>query len=486
MKIYSNNKLVVLALSVVVLLSSCRENEFGTVDLSDYDPTPNTEIVFQHPCALYTQSDFSRVRKALEDGTAPAPVKQEFEALKKNVYTNAPYGEVTHAHKQLVRGTNAYGKTASELKGWSVLVEEKQTCDDASRDATAAYQFGILWQLTGDVEYAKKGVKILDAWASTCEEVHLYDPNGYLTAGAQGFTFALAGELLRTYTGWSESKFTEYKNWMKDVIAPANAGMLKHDGDKNEWKHSWSNWDLVNMCSYLQIGILCEDSHMVNYITEYFLNNGRGNGMIDNLVLAEHTDPLGTGELIAQNQESGRDQGHAMMSAVVAAQLAQAAWALHESNPNVEELDFYSAKDYKLLKMFEYVALTNLTDGTTFIKPSGSGGYSQAGSFIISETMINNYAWTTVGPWCTGPASHEASTPDTQFANDASRGSIRPGWETIYQHYRKFPATGTGTTYVKKFADKLRPEGGTGDPRYGSNSGAFDQIGWGTLMMYQE
>lgn len=469
---------------LMAVQTSCQDNPYGTVDLSDYDPTPQVDLNFQHPCALYTKAEFERVRASIADGSAPQVVKDELQALKNNAYTNGQYGETVHAHTQIVRGTNAVGKDASQLKGYSVLDEQKETYMDAARDAAAAYQFGLLWQITRDENYAKKGIKILNEWAATCREVHLYDPNGLLAAGCQGFTFALAAEELRDYTGWSESKFTEFKNWMLNVFAPANMEMLKHDGDKNEWKHTWSNWDLVNMCSYLQIGILCDDSKMVSYIIDYFLKSGRGNGMIDNLVLAEHQDPLGTGELIAQNQESGRDQGHAMMSAMVSGQLAQAAWALYQSNPTVTQLDFYSANDYKLLKMFEYVALTNLTDGTTLTQQNGS--YKQAGSFIISETMINSNAWTTVGPWCTGPASHEASTPDTQFANDAGRGSVRPGWEAIYQHYKNIPVGVTGTTYVKKFADKLRPEGGSGDPRYGGNSGAFDQIGWGTLMTYTE
>ena len=36
-------------------------------------------------------------------------------------------------------------------------------------------------------------------------------------------------------------------------------------------------------------------------------------------------------------------------------------------------------------------------------------------------------------------------------------------------------------------ADKIRPEGGSGEGlnRYGDNSGAFDQLGWCTLMLYQ-
>ena len=46
----------------------------------------------------------------------------------------------------------------------------------------------------------------------------------------------------------------------------------------------------------------------------------------------------------------------------------------------------------------------------------------------------------------------------------------------------------SGFTYVKQFADKLRPECGAGEAqnRYGTNSGAFDQLGWGTLMLYTE
>jgi len=33
----------------------------------------------------------------------------------------------------------------------------------------------------------------------------------------------------------------------------------------------------------------------------------------------------------------------------------------------------------------------------------------------------------------------------------------------------------------------MRPEAGAdGSSRYGTNSGAFDQLGWGTLMLYRE
>ena len=75
----------------------------------------------------------------------------------------------------------------------------------------------------------------------------------------------------------------------------------------------------------------------------------------------------------------------------------------------------------------------------------------------------------------------------TVVADDAGRGAFRPGWEIYYMHYAKIKKLGSGYTYAKKFADKIRPEGGVdGNSRYGTNSGAFDQLGWGTLMMYRE
>lgn len=97
----------------------------------------------------------------------------------------------------------------------------------------------------------------------------------------------------------------------------------KHGGQCGD--HYWSNWDLVSLSSYLAIGILTEKDDMVNYVVNYFYN-GVGNGYIGKLIRGTFTDPLGSGEGIAQNQESGRDQGHAMMTVAVAANLCQMAY----------------------------------------------------------------------------------------------------------------------------------------------------------------
>ena len=446
----------------VATATSCQENENGTIDLSGYIPEPEVKLVYNHPCALYSANDFVRVKAAIANGTLNAMQQEEFNFLKTNRYTTGDYGVVTHAHTQIVRGDPKGTKEGVENYG------------DAMKDAAAAHQFGLLWQLTGDTQYAEKGIKILKAWVSTCKEVTANDNNYYLAAGAQGFTFALAGEELRNYSGWSESEFTEFKNWMLNVFADKNYKFLMLHGSSNcgSPKHYMSNWDLVNLCSYLQIGILTEDDEIVKFVTNYFTKTGDGLGALPNIVqyTYDFTTPEGV-EKIAQAQESGRDQGHATMAVVVAAHLAQAAWALYEDNPDYTDLDYFSSNDQALLHMAEYNAMANLKTGTH----ADISGTQQGGEWLYSLTQI---PFTTAGPWCSNP-SHEAGKQQTKFGEEA-RGNLRPGYEIFYKHYK------TSNYFIKKYAEVQRPEHGSGDDRYTQNSGGFDQIGWGTLMLYQE
>lgn len=459
----TKNIIIALGLAAFTLLpSSCRENEFGTVDLTMPEDTPNVngEYTFNHPCAMYSQADYDRVKTSLENGTAPAEVKQEFEALKNSRYSMLNYE--AEPQTEIVRG-DATGTTAG-----------KENYAYAMRDAAAAYQTAMLWKLTANEAYAKKSVEIMDAWAAKCQRITANDANQYLAAGCQGYTFANAAEIMQTYSGWSESKKTEFKNWMVNVFATKNKTFLDtHTGSHVCDDHYWSNWDLVNMCSYLSIGILTENSEMVNYAINYFYS-GKGNGCINKLIQSYFEDPLGTGEEIAQNQESGRDQGHAMMSGMVSANFAQMAYTLYTFNTGVTGLDLFSAKDNALLKMGEYLALSNLRNGTD--------NKNANGQWLIAASAIpfNTYNYCTN---CVCGGGHSAV--QTQVADDSGRGSVRPGWEIYYNHYKRIMGLSSGYKYVQQMASKIRPECGVGDDRYGHNSGAFDQLGWGTLMLYQ-
>ncbi len=449
-----------------VVQTSCRENKFGVVDLTlpdggeIYTPVA-AQYTYNHPCAMFNQADFDRVKASLDNNTAPQAVKAEFELLKNSAYVSFTYAP--NPTEWIVRGDPAGTGVASENYA------------NAMRDAAAAYQMALLWKLTGDARYADASVRVMNAWATICKGITSNDANQMLAAGAQGYTFANAAEIMRTYEGWAERDLALFKEWMVDKFARKNKEFIDNHGNQCD-DHYWSNWDLVNMCSYMAIGILTEDNDMVNFIVNYFYN-GVGNGCIKKMVQGTFPDPLGTGEEIGQNQESGRDQGHAMMSVAVAGNLCQMAYTLYQGNQSVPELDFFAANDNEIMKMGEYTALFNLRDGADQLNTTG-------GWLLTPDRMpFNEYVYC-IG--CSCPNQNHGTT-HTAVANDEGRGKLRPGWEIYYNHYAKVKKLTNGYKYAKQAADKMRPEGGAdGNSRYGTNSGAFDQLGWGTLMLYRD
>lgn len=458
------------AVLLMVLLSSCRENAFGTVDLTLPEEPETTPYVYNHPSLMYSQADFDRVKQMLDEGTAPAPVKQEFENLKNNKYTQLSY--IPNPQELIVRG---------DPTGTGV---DYQNYTHAMRDAAAAYQMALLWKLTANEDYAKKSIEIMNGWADVCKKITSNDADHVLAAGCQGYTFANAAEIMRDYRGWNSGDFQDFKQWMLDVFAPVNKKFLDHQDSNNCAEHYWSNWDLVNMCSYFAIGVLAENDEMVNYVVDYFYN-GVGNGCITKLIRGTHTDPLGTGETICQNQESGRDQGHAQMSTAVTGSLCQMAYTLFVQNPSDTRLDFYAANDNAILAMAEYVALCNLRNGTDSANKSGSWLVSITNMPFTPFDYCMDCSCKGAGDKNLGGGRHGFHM--ATFADDEGRGQIRPVWETILMHYSKVKKLSSGYKYLSAFAEKLRPEGGAGDvDRYGDNSGAFDQLGWSTLMMYRE
>ena len=129
--------------------------------------------------------------------------------------------------------------------------------------------------------------------------------------------------------------------------------------------------------------------------------------------------------------------------------------------------DLFAYQDNKVLAMAEYTAKYNLwkdfddrssTSNEKFV-------YSKEG---FPYSFYENCSWQ-----CPALSSKEE--------NDKSRGEIRPCWALIYYHYK---TNGIEAYYTKKFMDGMGVEGGGG--HYGSTSGGFDQLGFGTLMYTKE
>ncbi len=296
-----------------------------------------------------------------------------------------------------------------------------------ANDCAAAYQCALRYRISGDMAYAEKAIQIMNRWVETFIEF-TGDSNMKLRAGLYGYQFAAAAELMRGYSGWSSTDFNNFKDMMLNKFyIPHNRDFLdRHNGTC--FDHYWANWDLANMTSCLAIAILCDDQDKFDHAIEYF-KSGIGTGQIDRLVNNLYDgDPV-----LGQCQESGRDQGHATLCISLIGAFCQIAYNQGQ--------DMFAYKNNKVLALCEYTAKYNL------------------GLSVPFTTYTN----------CENNTMTEISSE--------GRGTARPSWELIYNHYVNIK--GLHAPYSQQWASDVRPEGGGGD--YGSTSGSFDQLGFGTL-----
>lgn len=296
------------------------------------------------------------------------------------------------------------------------------------RDSAAAYQLAVRWKISGDVAYANAAVKVLDAWSGALTDV-IGTSDKYLASGIYGYELANAAEIMRTYPGWK--KLPQFQGMMLRVFYPMNhAFITQHNGYGDAGLHYWANWDLVNVASMMAIGILTDRHDLYEESLNYVLH-GKGNGAFDHAMWKVYPG-AGKDVGLAQVQESGRDQGHSTLDIAVIGVICQMAWNQGD--------DLFSYEQNLALKASEYVAKYNL---------------------------FEDVPWT---PYTTSDGSIQ-----TQISS-ASRGSTRPIWTLIYNHYAGIKHM--DAPYTKKMMDNFGPEAGA----YGANSGGFDQLGYGSLL----
>lgn len=291
-------------------------------------------------------------------------------------------------------------------------------------DAAAAYALALRWKISGDAAYAAKAVEVLNAWSSTLTEVD-GTSDRFLAAGIYGYEMANAAEIMRGYSGWSGDDFKRFQTMMLTIFYPMNYDFLvRHNGAKVD--HYWANWDLSNLASILAIGVLTDRADIYKEAIDY-LYNGAGNGALNKTFWKVYDGGL------AQVQESGRDQGHTTLDIALVGAICQMAWSQGD--------DLYGYDNNLVLAGAEYAAKYNLGYDVPFTTYKNSD---------VTQTVIS----------------------------EADRGTERPIWEMLYNHY--VVLKGLDAPNVSAFASKLRPEGGGGD--FGPNSGGYDQLGYGTLL----
>jgi hypothetical protein len=380
-----------------------------------YIDTLPGSVALKHPGGLNVTEDFDRIKTAI--ATGKGEIWDGWNKLIANSHAD-PTKNAPQAVEKLIRG----GKSREE--------PEADNYSKAFNDVAAAYQLALRWKISGDVASANRSIQILNAWASTCKQLS-GDPNVFLAAGFYGYQFALAGELMRDYSGWAPEDFKAFQNWMLTVFYPKNHSFLTtHNGACID--HYWANWDLGNIASVMAIGILTDNRTLYNEAVNYFQRGG-GNGNIRKAIYYVHKD-----QGLAQLQESGRDQGHATLVMAMLGTICEMAW--HQGD------DFYGFGDNLVLKASEFNTKYNIAN---------------------EDVPWKEYAYKD----CDTTIMH------TQISQE-ERGDVRPIYSIIYNHYVK--RKGLKAPYTLIGVNRAYPEGGGGD--YGPNSGGFDQLGFGTLL----
>lgn len=263
--------------------------------LSDtLDPRASHNFRFKHPGALHTARDILRVKKHVKHQDEPwLTAWNHLQSSKHAQSTWTPTPKTV-----LVRGVND---------------RLSQNYPAAYRDAHSAYQLSLRWLISGNTSYADTAVTILNAWASTLEAI---DGNEdlYLAAGLYGYQFANAAELLRSYSGWSKANQTAFSTMLNDIFAPLNHDFLEDHNGKPDFYYA--NWDLCNIASLMAIGIFSDNKTMYQYAVDYF-KHGPTSGVVANGALpffsiANFTEE-GSGKILMQGQEAGRDQAHSLL-----------------------------------------------------------------------------------------------------------------------------------------------------------------------------
>lgn len=304
------------------------------------------------------------------------------------------------------------------------------------RDVAVAYMAALRWHLTGDPTMADKAVEIMNAWSGTLQGLYWYDGkhDSDLVAGFQGYQFAIVGDLMRGYSGWAPADFERFRTMMRGIFYPINSKIVPGMGAWSTLRYA--NWGLCATAAVMAIGVLCDDRRMFKHAVWHF-KQGHTNAAVRLAVNHLHPGHMG------QTQESGRDQGHNTLVINLLATICEMAW--HQGE------DLYGFDNNRVLAAAEYVAKGNLplADGT------------------FPEMPFARYA--------NGGPVH------TSFSNIA-RGMVRPGWALLASHY--VGRRGLAAPYTLRMVERAGVEGGNGD--YGHTSGAFDQLGYGTLMHTRE
>ncbi|KAL4890597.1 chondroitin AC/alginate lyase [Aspergillus ambiguus] len=371
---------------------------------------------FIHPGALHTTDDFERIVGHVTN--QDEPWNTTWTLLSSNSYAQSSYQP--RPVEVVYRGDDGVNT---------------ENYPNLYRDTAAAYQLALRWRISGDTAYADAAINILNSWATTLNSIG-GSSDKFLASGIYGYQMANAAELMTDYTGWNDEDKTNTASMLTNVFAYMNNLFLdKHNGQ--DYYHYYANWDLCNLASLMAIGIFTDNQTMYDKAVNY-VRTGNGNGALPVFAIANFTEE-GTGKILTQGQEAGRDQGHATLDLALWGIVAQQAFNQGD--------DLFAEYENLILNSAEYIGKYNVGYDVP---------YTPYMSYQGNQSVI--------------------STLD--------RGTVRPGAELVSAHYGQLK--GLDSSWTDAYRDWVNGNttGGVelGGGYYGTTSGGFDALGFGSLL----
>ncbi len=350
---------------------------------------------------------------------------ESIEAMKKNVADGVqPTLEAYNALKNEAFSNPAWGGRPAER------VERPGNYALLYVDIQRAYQMALLYQLGAGEEYGESAVRVLNGWSHTMKTLW-GNADRFLAAGIYGYQLANAAELVRDREDFDKDAMDEL---LLNVFYPLNHEFLLYHNGTSEGRrirNYWANWDLCNTAGMLAIGIFCDREDIYEEAVEYY-RNGAGMGSFYNAM------PYVYEEGLSQWQESGRDQGHSTLGISLCGAINEMAWSQGE--------DLYGLSDNRFLKAAEYVAKYNNGEDVpySYYERYNSSNGKVEGNPVVSGasrgsrrpvfTAIYNHYVNRMG--LEAPELEKILYPDgtTPFTEGATRGGDDPGWQSLTFH----------------------------------------------------
>jgi hypothetical protein len=408
--------------AAVFLLAACK-----------IEPSVPARIGMVHPGVLLTQKDFTAMKTLIDrwdGGVAPSAPPADPQNVQNELGLTwadndakippdkiAAYREGRRANRKMYgeyRARQNYtafladGESASGYgmqRGYDPFIgrdgDVSHTKSGVEADMRGAYKNAVRWMLSGDKLHAQKTFQILDTYA---QNLRGFRDGGMgdrmLMVGLQGYMYAAAAEIIRyghnvvdgEDSGLIPEQFENIDRSIRDVwLAEIQNCYLNVPG----WRAG--NQDTMLLTAYMAIAIYLDDQVLFQKALEAFCF-GENNGSLKRNI--HHVS--------GQNQETTRDQPHAMMAVAKLALGCEIAYK--------QGYDAYEIYDKALLKASEFGARYNLGDNNfqSYI-PGPSDPY---GSWYYYDRSWELSIWG-------GTAIS---------SGDRGGGSIHP-YETAYNHY---------------------------------------------------